>query len=80
MGEFYRHLFAQGVKGKKVSRNYSKHMLVFAHTHFSKVFEKLQEGGGEQLQTDFFSYLTQVTQSHRLGNLNMSKDGSGSFH
>ena len=49
MGEFYRHLFAQGVKGKKVSRNYSKHMLVFAHTHFSKVFEKLQESGAEQL-------------------------------
>ena len=26
MGEFYRDLFNRGVKGKKVSRNYQKHM------------------------------------------------------
>ena len=68
MGEFYRHLFAVGVKGKKVSRKYQQHMQDFANTHFSKVFEKLQDAGKEQLSGDFMYYLTQVTQSHRLSN------------
>jgi hypothetical protein len=41
MGEFYRDLFNKGVRGKKVSRNYSKHMQEFADLYFSKEFADL---------------------------------------
>ena len=63
MGEFYRDLFNKGVKGKKVSRNYQRHMQEFADRHFSREFAELPE---EQLKVDLYQTLTQLTQSHRL--------------
>jgi len=63
MGEFYRDLFNRGVKGKKVSRNYQRHMQEFVDKHFAREFADLPN---EQLKVDFYSVLTQLTQSHRL--------------
>lgn len=63
MGEFYRDLFNKGVKGKKVSRNYQRHMQEFADRHFSREFAELPD---EQLKVDLYQTLTQLTQSHRL--------------
>ena len=70
MGEFFRDLFNRGVKGKKVSRNYQKHMKEFVDKHFSRELADLVE---EQLKMDFYHALTQVTQSHRLNRSSVSK-------
>ena len=63
MGEFYRDFFNRGVKGKKVSRNYQRHMQEFIDRNFGREFSELST---EQLKMDFYAALTQFTQSHRL--------------
>lgn len=56
MGEFFRDLFNKGVRGKKVSRNYQKHMREFIEQHFSREIADL--GCDEQLRMDFYHTLT----------------------
>lgn len=58
MGEFFRDLFNKGVKGKKVSRNYQRHMQEFTDRHFSREFAELPD---EQAKRDFYQALTQLT-------------------
>ena len=65
MGDFFKKMFQKFTKGKKVSRNYGKHMSEFAAEKFSSEFEKLHH---EDLKADFYAFLTHITHSHRLKN------------
>ena len=57
MGDFFRHLFNEGIKGKKVTRNYERHMQDYFDKHFKLEIEKLKDDH-ESFLNDFLSYLT----------------------